>query len=117
MPDTLEGIRHVGRLRQDRVNYVRQFLGTKLGPPGFWPPEEPLIPYAIPYFGSQRKNILENITEVLGKLGVMTGIYHMDVNRDCYNPDYRPCVLLPCHQEIPQDLLAATCRTIDRLDR
>ena len=33
------------------------------------------------------------------------GIYHVDVSRDMADPDYRRCILLPCHQDVTDDHL------------
>jgi len=70
------------------------------------------LPYALPYFGSGDREILAKINSALSLLGVHSGIYSVDVARSLYNPEYRPCVLLPCHQEIPIECVKDLCKVI-----
>jgi hypothetical protein len=39
----------------------------------------------------------------LTKNKIESGIYNFDVNRNLLNPDFKECVILPCHQGISSD--------------
>jgi hypothetical protein len=74
------------------------------------------LPYALPYFGSGDREILAKIENDLSLLGVQSGIYSVDIARSLYNPKYQPCVLLPCHQEIPIECVKDLCSVIRKTD-
>lgn len=53
-------------------------------------------PFAFPYFGED----LEAKVRALCEAGISVNVYRVDINRDMMNPDYRRCILLPCHQDL-----------------
>ncbi len=98
MPDTVPGIAAVGAARDERVAALRSALPRagweRLG-------DDARVPYALPYFADRAA--LERIDAALAGDGIRAGVYHLDVRRDMSDPDFRPCVLLPCHQGLSSD--------------
>jgi hypothetical protein len=97
VPQTLSGIAAVGAERAERVASLRAGLPRA----GWEAMGEPRVPYALPYFDERPR--LESIEEALTAAGIHAGLYHVDVRRDMFDPDYRPCILLPCHQGMTSD--------------
>jgi hypothetical protein len=113
-PASVAEIREVGKARLERVNVFRKILGAGAVPPGFWDRMENLIPHALPYFGPGGMEQLRAADRALGEQGVEAGIYHVDVRRDTYDPEYRPCLLLPCHQDIALEPFINLCEVVRR---
>ncbi len=67
-------------------------------------------PFAFPYFGDD----LEEKALELSEVGIDAGIYRVDINRDMMNPDYRRCLLLPCHQDVTDNHLEIMGRILNR---
>lgn len=63
---------------------------------------EGIAPYVIPIRCKEAKN--KEIVDALGKRGVMTGVYNFDVNRNMLSPQFAPCILIPCHGGISDEL-------------
>lgn len=116
-PATLAGLRRVGEERLERVRFFRNFFGETACPETFWPQQEELLPFALPYFGRGDVSALKCANEALESEGVRAGIYHVDLNRNMYQPRYRRCLLLPCHQAIPMNRFQEICRIVRRYDR
>ena len=57
--------------------------------------EENFIPYIVPVYAPL--NILERIDERLKEIGINTGIYHFDMNRNVFEPRFEKTVLIPIH--------------------
>lgn len=115
-PESLDAIARVGEARQERVTLFRQRLGARAFPAGFWPATETILPFALPYFGNGELGPLERVDAALREAGVVAKIYHVDVKRDMAAPDYRPCVLVPCHQGISLTAFEEICRIIECQD-
>ncbi|KKW27877.1 MAG: AtaP4 protein [Candidatus Kaiserbacteria bacterium GW2011_GWB1_52_6] len=62
--------------------------------------EEGVIPWVVPIFFE--KEMMRRVVKALAAVGVETGIYHFDINRNILAPDYRECVALPCHDGISE---------------
>ena len=54
-----------------------------------------VYPFALPYFGSGILKNLKNINSALEECNVKAKIYHVDVNRNSRDTNYKPCLLLP----------------------
>lgn len=111
-PASLEEIATVGLLRRERVRMFRDYFGDRAFPDGFVGANEILLSFALPYFGRGDAAVLERINSALLERGIHAGIYHVDVRRDAYIPDYAKCVLLTCHQHISEAEFEEMCRTI-----
>lgn len=111
-PQSTDELSSIGLKRSERVNMYRAIVGRKSGQPQFWGDEEELLPFALPYFGTGNLDELRKVDRALSEMGIAAGIYHMDVNRDMYSPEYRPCVLIPCHQGIPIHQFEMICQAV-----
>lgn len=111
-PTSLEDVAEAGEARKSRIEIFKAVHGHASFPGGFWDARELIIPFAIPYFGQGDIDVLRYVNSALADQGVRAGIYHVDINRDMSNPDYRQCVLIPCHQEISLSDFENICRTI-----
>ena len=67
-------------------------------------------PFASPYFGDD----LETKNHALSKAGIDAGVYHVDINRDMADPEYRRCLLLPAHQDVTDDHLQTMERILNQ---
>ncbi|OHA68526.1 MAG: hypothetical protein A3A27_01760 [Candidatus Wildermuthbacteria bacterium RIFCSPLOWO2_01_FULL_47_18] len=65
---------------------------------------EGIVPYMIPVHCPEKKN--NEIVDALKKIGIMTGVYNFDMNRNMLSPKFVPCVLLPCHGGISEELFS-----------
>jgi hypothetical protein len=111
-PTSLEDVAEAGEARKSRIEIFKAFHGHESFPERFWDARELIIPFAIPYFGQGGIDVLPYINSALADQGVRAGIYHVDINRNMGNPDYRRCVLVPCHQEISLSDFENICRII-----
>lgn len=116
-PGSIAEICRMGEQRHKRVVFYRSFFGEEAVPPDFWNNDEELLPFALPYFGSGDERRLQRANRALEEQGVVAGVYHVDVNRNMYEPDYKPCLLLPCHQDIAMEDFEGICRTVRDYDR
>jgi hypothetical protein len=63
---------------------------------------EGITPYVIPIICSETKN--EKILQALKAKNVITGLYQFDINRNLLSPNFAPCVWVPCHGGISDEL-------------
>jgi len=66
--------------------------------------KEGITPYIIPVLCSESQS--EKLVKHLQEENVMTGIYHFDVNRNLLNPKFMPCVWIPCHGGISDEVFS-----------
>jgi hypothetical protein len=117
MPTTMSGLREVGTARAERVDLFVSTLGGTAWPDGFVAEDETVTPFALPYFGRGEPEALQRADAALAAAGIEAGIYHVDVRRDMANSEYRPCLLLPCHQAVPVDQFLEMCNIVKDSER
>ncbi len=66
--------------------------------------EHDALPYVVPLM-HPRRDALEKIAATLREMALDTGIYSFDAARNIFNPRYVPCVWLPVHGGIVEDLV------------
>ncbi len=71
-----------------------------------------VYPLYVPVFLPEGK--LSIVQDELLKVGVQAEILHFDLNRNVFEPSYKKCLALPCHQQIQEEKLAAACEMINR---
>ena len=69
-----------------------------------------VFPYVIPLITDEKK--LKKMTNSLLENNIHTGIYHFDVNRNLFNPNYEKCIWVPIHQGLNTNKMAKICETI-----
>ncbi len=111
-PTSIEGIQHIGSERSLRVNLILNFFGKKHFPKSLLETSNQIIPFALPCFFRTDKKLLERVNTILTEMGIYAGIYHIDVNRNSLKPNYKSCILLPCHQNIPLNTLEGAVKQI-----
>jgi len=99
-PGTLTALSAIGAARRERLELFAEELAEAF-PHFMFEHGLDDLPYALPFFGSGDRSVLENIDSALSHLGLHCGIYSLDVARSSYDPEYRHCVLMPCHQDLP----------------
>lgn len=67
-------------------------------------PDIDVYPLYVPVFLPEG-NMQGVRDELLGK-GIQAEILHFDLNRNVFQPDYRKCLALPCHQQVSQEKLS-----------
>jgi len=111
-PSSTDEIRAIGRKRRERMEFIVDFFGKKAFPETLLSNYEQLMPFAMPCFSISDPKQREKADDLLKEIGLHAGIYHVDVERDCRNPKYHPCLLLPCHQDVPLNKLEEACKII-----
>jgi len=100
-PATLEEIQLIGEYRRERIDRLIEGLGANAAPASFIEGVRNWLPFAFAYFGSGEPVQFSKADEALRNVGILAGVYNVDVNRNTSSPNYRLCLLLPCHQDIP----------------
>ncbi len=72
--------------------------------------EDDVAPWIIPLFFTKER--MRRVVAALAKKGVESGTFHFDVKRNMFDPDYRECVALPCHDGITERELQHSIRTV-----
>jgi len=70
---------------------------------------EEMAPLCYPVF-SDDELMLKKVDDWLREVGVYTGIYHFDINRNMFSPDYRRCVPIPLYASIDSSLYESFVR-------
>ena len=100
-PTSLEEIQSIGEKRLNRIDRLVDGLGNNSIPVSFSDNIRNWLPFAYAFFGSGNKVNLSDADRTLREAGICAGIYQVDINRNISAPDYQPCLLLPCHQDVP----------------
>jgi len=72
-----------------------------------------VLPWAVPLFF--KRKVSEKIIKALRRINIESGIYHFDVNLNMLNPDFRECLLVPCHQGINEKEIHKMVEIIKKL--
>jgi dTDP-4-amino-4,6-dideoxygalactose transaminase len=75
--------------------------------------EEDAIPFVLPLM-HPRREALERMAAAMRQIGVNTGIYSFDVNRNLFHARYVPSLWLPVHGAIGEDLVARLAEAVRR---
>ncbi|MFA5059070.1 MAG: DegT/DnrJ/EryC1/StrS family aminotransferase [Candidatus Omnitrophota bacterium] len=65
--------------------------------------EETMAPMCFPILSSDEV-FLKEVQRWLSARNIFTGIYHFDVNRNMFEPDYRKCVPVPLYASLPDHI-------------
>lgn len=60
--------------------------------------KEGIAPYVIPISCPSPKS--QELVKALREMGIMTGLYNFDVNKNMLSPNFVPCIWIPCHRGI-----------------
>ena len=112
-PATAKTIAAVGAKRRRVVKRLIRALGPGAAPPDILDGLINRLPFAFPYFGSGDRERLEALDSDLGAAGIRAGVYNLDQARDMNGPRYRPCILLPCHQDVSDGQIETMARILD----
>jgi len=63
-----------------------------------------MAPLCYPFL-SEDESILFKVDNWLKEAGIYTGIYHFDINRNMFNPNFKKCVPIPIYASIDKSLL------------
>jgi hypothetical protein len=111
MPRSLDEIRKIGAKRAERMRFLTESLGShgaKMLPHAIGG-----IPFAFPYFDNPAN--LKRANDALAEMGLRAGIYNLDTARNFYDPCYKLALLIPCHHEVPLQLLDDASRSLTSL--
>lgn len=84
------------KIREKRYQYFLQKTET-LGVCAHLP-SKGVTPYVIPII--PKSSSINKVVQALLDKKIKTGIYHFDVNRNMLEPNFVPCVWVPCHGAI-----------------
>lgn len=111
-PADRDGIAAIGEKRSRVVKRLAEILGPGTAPVGVTTALEGGLPFAFPFFGGGDPEWLANRSMALAEAGIHAGVYNLDVRMDMGRPQYRPCVLLPCHQNVGDGHIEAMARIL-----
>jgi len=69
-----------------------------------------VIPFVIPIRCQEAKN--KTLISSLREKGIITGLYHFDINRNLLSPNFVQCVWIPCHGGIPDKIFEMITETV-----
>jgi len=73
-----------------------------------------VTPYVIPIKCPPGRQ--QALLKSLASIGVQTGAYHFDMNRNMLSPKFEKCIWIPCHAGIKdakfEEMTAAVCKTL-----
>jgi hypothetical protein len=68
-----------------------------------------MAPLCYPFL-SEDESVLFKVDSWLKETGIYTGIYHFDINRNMFNPNFKKCVPIPIYASIDKSLLESFVR-------
>lgn len=111
-PASVDEIKKIGQERRERTEFIVEYLGKGSIPDSLLWGYERIMPFAMPCFSIENENSRDRVNNELAEIGMHAGIYQVDINRNYFNPDYKSCILLPCHQNVPLNKLEEACAII-----
>ncbi|MDD5290976.1 MAG: DegT/DnrJ/EryC1/StrS family aminotransferase [Patescibacteria group bacterium] len=72
--------------------------------------EEGVTPYIMPIRCSESKS--EEVLRALQDRNIATGLYNFDINRNLLSPNFVPCIWVPCHSGISDEIFNNITDTI-----
>jgi hypothetical protein len=73
---------------------------------------EDVVPYAVPLAINGERAV--KLVNALNARGIKAGVYRFDFARCVFEPDYRPCVLIPIHAGMAGEGMDLTIETISK---
>ena len=110
VPDRKE-LMEIGAQRRLRIDQLLRASGNSL-PDGWLDLLERSLPFLFPFFAETP--ILHRLKVQMNEIGLASEIYRLDVNRNAENPSLGPALLIPCHQDVPEDVLASAVSLMGR---
>jgi len=72
--------------------------------------QDGIAPYVIPIRASEQR--AQAIVDALREKKIGTGIYNFDINRNLLSPKFVPCIWIPCHGAISENIFNSMIETI-----
>jgi hypothetical protein len=110
VPDR-QGLQEIGAQRRQRIDRLLQARGNNL-PEGWLGLLERSLPFLFPFFAETP--VLHRLKVQMNDIGLASDIYQLDVNRNAESPSLGPALLIPCHQDVPEDVLASAVTMMGR---
>jgi putative PLP-dependent aminotransferase (TIGR04422 family) len=104
LPKQLSEIVDQGLRRKEIIAAYSDAVGRHACPPGWHEMMLERLPYFFPVSGEETR--LLDARSRLQEIGVEADLYSIDAARNMTAPNYIRMLLLPCHDKIPQDVLA-----------
>ena len=96
----------------DQRDAIRDRYLDDLGDLDSFPPVDhrSITPYVLPMLADLKR--ARRLAAALSALGVRAGVYHFDVHRNLLEPEFRPCVWLPVHPGVSEELRRTIVKTV-----
>jgi dTDP-4-amino-4,6-dideoxygalactose transaminase len=94
--------------RKDNFKYLKEYFKGKEIFNGL--EEEDVVPYVVPLFAPL--NMLDRAKNKMLSMGIYTGIYHFDINRNILDPCFIKCMWVPVHQGLSEREMETVCRIV-----
>jgi dTDP-4-amino-4,6-dideoxygalactose transaminase len=75
--------------------------------------QERVVPWVVPLFLEEGK--LKRVVAALRDIKVKSDVYHFDVNRNMLDPQFVPCIPLPCHQKMSEEDVSRIIATVKKV--
>lgn len=70
-------------------------------------------PWVFPLFLNEK--LRSKINAALTINNIESGIYHFDINRNMLNPNFKKCIVLPCHQGISENAISHIIKIVKKI--
>ncbi|MFA5173409.1 MAG: DegT/DnrJ/EryC1/StrS family aminotransferase [Candidatus Paceibacterota bacterium] len=94
-PPSLESLQSDLKKRKENYNFLKKNILPEFLIPDHDPNIDP-NPLALPIFAPEKK--LSKMKNDLSRKNFDVEILHFDINRNLFNPLYKKCLAVPCHQ-------------------
>lgn len=109
-PKTREDFLHqIETRKRNLAIFKSHFAGTPAYPSSI-EEDADVVPFFIPYFASYEE--IPTLLRALSAKGIESEQYHFDVNRNMFNPQYVPSIIVPCHQGLSEKQMHMICNTL-----
>ena len=111
LPATHQDFKQRLKVRKDNYIYLKNNIKREYLPVDHQPDID-VNPMCLPVFIPLDK--IEQLQKKLLANKVFTEIMHFDINRNIFQPDYQPCLALPCHGHLTKQKLDLIIKLINQ---
>lgn len=111
-PKTLEEFQcQIDARKKNLAIFKSYFAGTSAYPNSI-EEDADVVPFFIPYFADYER--LARLVRVFAEHGIESETYHFDINRNMFDSQYIPSLIVPCHQGLSEAQMHAICAMLKK---
>lgn len=111
-PKTREDFLYQIEMRKKNLAIFKSYFAGTPAYPNNTEEDADIVPFFIPYFADYEQ--CAYLVQVFAEQGIESETYHYDVNRNMFNPQYAPSLIVPCHQGLSETQMHLICDTLVR---